>query len=152
MQAAKSDGNSAEDRFATAERSVQSVVAEQSYRDWSAIPMSERPLAAPRADHAAALFHALKARGISDGRFARIIGVNKRLAQKYLAGETPIPTTILEEGVLPYDVRADFLARMLGVPRIEREIDRLDLEGALDAQRRITARIATLARAPKEGK
>jgi predicted transcriptional regulator len=135
-------------RFPAAEQehSEQSERAAASYVDWSSAPPSERPLRASRGRHAAALFAALKSRGISDERFAAMLGITKSAAQKYLSGEKPIPTTLLDASELPYDVRSEFVERISGHGRIEREIDRLDLDGALAAQKRIGERIAKLAR------
>lgn len=92
------------------ERTAQSLRAETSYRDWADVPDMERPLAAPRAGHASALFAVLKSHGVSILRFAEMIGVNERQARKYLEARSPIPTTLLD--ALPLDMADDFANRV----------------------------------------
>lgn len=137
--------NYAEDRFPAAEqaRTKQSVRSGEAYVDWTTRPPSERPLVATRGKHAAALFEMLRARSLSHERLADMIGVTKSVVQRYLSGKKPIPSTILD--ALPADMRAEFLERVSGTPRVEREIERLDMAGCIGAQMKLAARMAKLA-------
>jgi hypothetical protein len=94
-------------------RSDASLRAEASYRDWSSVPLSHRPLAAPRSAHAAALFGVLKDHGYSAERLAAKLQVNERQVRKYLEGSVPIPTTILD--AMPATLAADLAARLSAV-------------------------------------
>lgn len=130
-------------RISVPERSTESIRAEAHYQDWASVPFSERPLAATRSKHAAALDAARRARSVSIERLADMIGVTKRRAGKYLKGDVPIPTTILD--ALPVEIRADFLERVAGRPSLSREVDRLDRQSLVDVRNRILARLDGLA-------
>lgn len=105
-----SDRNSAECRFPRAERTRESVQAEQSYRDLSQVPPSQRPLASHRLMHAAALFETLKAFDVSKNRLADMVGVNEKQVRKWIEGLNPIPTTVVS--AMPTDMAMDYLNRL----------------------------------------
>ena len=137
-------GNVAEGRFPRAERTRESVQAEQSYRDLEQVAPSQRPLAVHRAAHAAALFETLRAFDVSKNRFADMIGVNEKQVRKMLEGLTPIQTTVA--AAMPSDMALDFLGRLgalrgAGRSGMQREVERLrktrDLRGIHDAQRQL---------------
>jgi hypothetical protein len=139
-----SPDNPAECHFPRAERTRESVQAEQSYRDLSEMPPSQRPLAAHRLAHATALFETLRAFDVSKSRFADMIGVNEKQVRKMLEGLTPIQSTVAS--AMPSDMALDFLGRLTalrGGPRagMQREIERLrtsrDLKAVYDAQRQL---------------
>lgn len=117
-------------------RTEQSRRAESSYKDWSDVPDVDRPLAQPRAAHAAALFSVLKEHDISILRFAGMLGVNERQARKYLEARAPIPTTIFD--ALPRTIGDDFARRIRCgsgrsvADRFKAALAELELEGATD--------------------
>ena len=86
--------------------------AETFYRNWTAVPLTERPLMAPRAAHAKVLFDVLRDYSITLETGAEIVGVNVRQMRKYLEAEAPIPTTF--DDALAEDepeAASDFAAR-----------------------------------------
>lgn len=137
--------NHAECRSPRPERTPESVQAEQSYRDLSQVPPSQRPLASHRLTHAAALFETLRAFDVSKNRFADMVGVNEKQVRKWIEGLTPIQTTVI--AAMPSDMGLDFLERLRalrgggGRSGWQRELERLrksrDLRAIQDAQRQL---------------
>lgn len=134
------------------QRTAESLRAEQAWSDLEKTPPSRRPMAAPRASHAAALFETLRAFDVSARRLALMLDVSDRLVRKWLGGAKPVPTSAVS--ALPVDMALDFLDRLRalvgpGPSGMDREIERLrrmrDLEGALEAQRRIGELVGELA-------
>lgn len=80
-------------QYTEPDRTATSFRAETFYRNWTAVPLTERPLMAPRGAHAKALFDVLRDHSITIETGAEIIGVNVRQMRKYLEAEAPIPTT-----------------------------------------------------------
>lgn len=128
-----------------AERTETSVTAEAAYRDWSSVAPSERPMAKHRAEHARMLFELLRDHATSRTWFAMVLGVNEKQVRKMLKGEAPIPSTVI--ACMPAEMRVDYLERLgaLQPPSLADRFARLDLMGALEAQRQLTDRIAKLA-------
>lgn len=141
--------NTAECRFPRAERTRESVQAEEAYH--AQLPPALRPLAAHRLEHATALYETLRAFDVSNNRFADMIGVNEKQVRKMLEGLTPIQSTITS--AMPVDMALDFLGRVSALrgavkSGMQREIDRLrkarDLRAVLEAQRQLVELAAWL--------
>ena len=133
-------------RAVQAARTEESVTAENAYRDWSIVPVVDRPLAKHRAAHARVLFELLRDHQTSRSWLACVVGVNEKQVRKMLKGEVPIPAAIAS--CMPTDMRIDYLERLIELdggtrPTLQDRIARLDKAGLLDALALITVALGS---------
>lgn len=114
IRAAQDEANLAESRFPRAEqegRSSASVRAEEAYRDWSAAPPAERPIAAGRTVAASALFTVLKEYDVSRSRLADMLAIDEKTVRQWLDGSKPIPLAAIH--AMPTDMATSLSEKIL---------------------------------------
>lgn len=98
-------------RFSAAERRTgESQRAERAYQAYQDGLLSERPLSKWRNEIGGLLEKVAQRRGISYRRLADMIGVDRKVLEKYLDGRAYVPLAILM--VLPVDMTLDLIDEM----------------------------------------